>query len=241
MVASTDKDYLSDLSWQRLSHLVLHQEIVFSTKPAPPIACCSPSRSCLPCTSDPACLHVLRVLRRTPGTRTPDPICHPPTVQAARVAPQWACARPGLKSGHRPRGRSAARASVHVRVRPFLPFDRRICVALPQEELWAVSRKAIGDGFGKPLGKLRTKLSHPFVSITDAFGPGAVTEDQNRDFLQKEQQIQWRQSTTNPLLQSGAVTEVWGGFISGVVWHFKYIQLLLPIYIYITYFLWFMQ
>lgn len=40
-----------------------------------------------------------------------------------------------------------------------------------------------------------------FLSITAVFGPGDVTEDQNREFLQKEQLTQCRQSPTNPLLK----------------------------------------
>lgn len=60
-----------------------------------------------------------------------------------------------------------------------------ICIMLPQEELWAVPRKAFGNWFGKSSGNVCAKLSHGFVSITAAFGPGAVTEDQNREFLQR--------------------------------------------------------
>lgn len=64
-------------------------------------------------------------------------------------------------------------------------FYIAICVMLPQEELWAFPRKAFGNGFGKASGNVCAKLSDGFVSIMAAFGPGAVTEDQNRELLQR--------------------------------------------------------
>lgn len=62
--------------------------------------------------------------------------------------------------------------------------------------------KPLGNGgFGKASGNVCAKLSDGFVSITAAFGPGAVTEDQNREFLQRSSRFQCRESPANPLLK----------------------------------------
>lgn len=45
--------------------------------------------------------------------------------------------------------------------------------------------KPLGTGSGRLRGMCVHKLSDGFVSITAAFGPGAMTEDQNREFLQR--------------------------------------------------------
>lgn len=48
-----------------------------------------------------------------------------------------------------------------------------------------ISPAAPGNGFEKPLGNVCAKMSDAFVSITAAFSPGAVTEDLNGEFLQR--------------------------------------------------------
>ncbi|KAM7418554.1 hypothetical protein PAMA_015930 [Pampus argenteus] len=96
------------------------------------------------------------VSRHTLGTHTPNPtICHPHT------------------------------SSMYVRTEGSMCSYTRICIMLPEEKALSRPQESLGNWFGKASGKVCAKLSDGFVSITAAFGPGAVTEDQNREFLQR--------------------------------------------------------
>lgn len=112
------------------------------------------------------------------------------------------CVWLGFLSGHHPCGHSAVcplrRACVYMCVHVYMHVISPVCVLIrsvcsymaicvtpPQEELWAIPRKALGKGFGMASGKVCAKLSDGFVSIMAVFGPGAMTEDQNREFLQR--------------------------------------------------------
>lgn len=181
------------------------------------LVCCSVAWFCtIYCTSlslspCPRSHHMLQVLNRhTLGTRTPSPtICHPHTSSMCVRTEGYACS--GFRSGLHPCGHWAfcplhvsgesVCTCVHSCYPPSMCSHTRICITLPREELWAVPRKAFGNWFGKTSGNVCAKLSDGFVSIMTGFGPGAMTEDQNREFSTKEQQIQCRKSPTNPLLK----------------------------------------
>lgn len=141
---------------------------------------------------------MLQVQRKhTLGTHTPNPAICLPHIQALGVSTQRGVYVLGSDLGIVPaatqllvRSGESARMCVHSVSSHVCGY--RICVfphvhlhhvapgralSRPQESLW--------ERVGKASGNVCAKLSDGFVSITAAFGPGAVTEDQNRELVQR--------------------------------------------------------